>query len=227
MPSFQNMTLSGKFFAGLCLSLLLITQVMAKSNNTDLILSAEKGDLSKVKQLVNEGADIEQRDQQLRTALMSATLANQIEVARFLIEKGADVNAKDGIQDTPYLYAGARGLQEILELTLANGADLKSLNRYGGTALIPAAERGHVTTVKTLIDAGVAVDHVNSLGWTALIEAIVLGDGSDTYVEIIQHLINGGADVNLADGSGNTPLTLAKQKGFKKIIKTLQDAGAK
>ncbi|WP_416238660.1 ankyrin repeat domain-containing protein, partial [Raoultella planticola] len=109
--------------------------------------------------------------------------------------------------DSPYLYAGARGLQEILALTLAHGADLNSINRYGGTALIPAAERGHVATVKTLIDAGVDVNHVNRLGWTALIEAIILGDGSQKYADIVTLLIDGGADVNLADGSGRTPLT--------------------
>ncbi len=78
--------------------------------------------------------------------------------------------------------------------------------------MIPAAERGHVATVKTLIDAGVDVNHVNRLGWTALIEAIILGDGSDKYAQIVTELIKGGADVNLADGSGISPLTLAKVK---------------
>ncbi len=39
------------------------------------------------------------------------------------------------------------------------------------------------------------VNHVNRLGWTALIEAIILGDGSQKYADIVTLLIDGGADV--------------------------------
>ncbi len=211
----------------LSISLMFISHSFARSQSPSLVEIAEQGNVSAVKQALDQGTDIEQRDKRMRTPLMAATHANQVEVARLLIDRGADVNAQDSIEDSPYLYAGARGLQEILIMTLNHGADLKSLNRYGGTALIPASERGHVETVQTLIDAGVEVDHVNRLGWTALIEAIVLGDGSDKYQQIVTKLIQGGADVNLADRQGDTPLALAKQKGQRNIIEILESAGAK
>lgn len=211
----------------LMISLIFMGKGMANPQANSLVSLAEQGNLQAVKSLVEQGANIEQRDLRQRTALMAATHENRVDVARYLIERGADVNAKDNMQDSPYLYSGARGLQDILLLTLKNGADLKSTNRYGGTALIPAAERGHVTTVKTLIDAGVDVNHVNRLGWTALIEAIILGDGSDKYAQIVTELIKGGADVNLADGSGISPLTLAKSKGYRNLIEILENSGAK
>lgn len=211
----------------LMISLIFMGKGMANLQANSLVSLAEQGNVQDVKSLVEQGVDIEQRDSRQRTALMAATHENHLEVARFLIEQGADVNARDNMQDSPYLYAGARGLQEILILTLQHGADLKSTNRYGGTALIPAAERGHVATVKTLIDAGVDVNHVNRLGWTALIEAIILGDGSDKYAQIVTELIKGGADVNLADGSGISPLTLAKSKGYRNLIEILENSGAK
>lgn len=211
----------------LFIPLIFTTTSFADSNTLSLVEAAEQGKVAEVKQALDQGADIEQRDKRQRTALMAATHENQVEVARLLIDKGADVNARDSIEDSPYLYAGARGLQEILVMTLSHGADLKSLNRFGGTALIPAAERGHVETVQTLIDAGVEVDHVNRLGWTALIEAIVLGDGSDKYAQIVTRLIQGGADINLADRQGDSPLALAKQKRQRKIIEILKLAGAK
>ena len=110
-------------------------------------------------------------------------------------------------------------------MTLAHGADLRSTNRYRGTALIPAAERGHVDTVRTLIDAGVDVDHVNRLGWTALLEAIMLGDGSERYVRIVQLLVAGHANVNLADSNGETPLRHARQRGYGAIERVLVAAG--
>ena len=62
--------------------------------------------------------------------------------------------------------------------------------------------RDSVSTVKILIDAGVPVNHINNLQWTALHEAIVLGTGSPDHVETVRLLIEGGADVTIADGSG-------------------------
>ena len=150
------------------------------------------GDSAMVARLIGEGAAVDLRDGRGRTALLLATHANRVELARVLIEAGADVNAKDSIQDSPYLYAGARGHDAILELTLTHGADLTSTNRYGGTALIPAAERGHVETVRRLIAAGVDVDHVNRLHWTALLEAVILGDGGPRHQRIVELLLAAG-----------------------------------
>ncbi|WP_269932018.1 ankyrin repeat domain-containing protein [Aminobacter sp. HY435] len=187
---------------------------------------ATNNDPAAIRQLVSRGVEIDARDEQGRTALLVATHANNIDAARALIEAGADVNAKDAISDSPYLYAGARGHLEILRMTLSHGADLKSTNRYGGTALIPAAERGHVETVATLIKAGVDIDHVNNLNWTALLEAIILGDGGPRHVAIVRLLVEAGANVNLADGDGVTPLAHARQRGFDEMERILVAAGA-
>lgn len=189
--------------------------------------AAKTNDAARITQLLAEGAEIDARDSGRATALMVATRSNAVDAARALIDAGSDVNAKDGINDSPYLYAGARGHLEILRMTLANGADLTSTNRYGGTALIPAAERGHVETVKTLIDAGTDVDHVNKLHWTALLEAIILGDGGERHRQIVELLVNAGANVNLADGNGVTPLQHARSAGYQDIEKILAAAGGR
>ena len=174
------------------------------------------GDLAQVR-LVAGKADLEARDRQGRTALLLATHANHVEIARALIEAGADVNAKDGIKDTPFLYAGAEGRDEILELILATGrAKLDDTNRYGGTALIPAAHHGHPSTVRILLQAGLDIDHVNDLGWTALLEAVILGDGGPVYQEIVGILVDAGAQ-QISDRDGVTPLEHARRLGFTEI----------
>ncbi len=63
-----------------------------------------------------------------------------------------------------------------------------------GHCVDSGAERGHVSTVRMLLRAGVAVDHVNRLHWTALLEAILLGDGGKRHVQIVQLLLEAGAD---------------------------------
>jgi hypothetical protein len=110
-------------------------------------------------------------------------------------------------------------------MMLTHGADLKSTNRYGGTALIPAAERGHVETVRTLIESGVSVDHINDLGWTALLEAIILGNGGERHRQIVDMLLKAGANPDLADREGVTPLEHARSRGYREIERSLLAAG--
>ncbi len=176
-----------------------------------LLTAASDGDTARVRELIARGADLEVRDERGRTPLVAATKNRAVDAARALIDAGADVNAKDDLQDSAYLYAGAEGIDDILELTLTHGADLRSVNRYGGTALIPASEHGYVSTVRRLIAAGVDVNHVNKPQWTALHEAIVYGDGSDKYQQVVRALLDAGADPSIRDGSGRTALDNAER----------------
>jgi len=195
--------------------------------NNLLLHAAEQGDTATVRQLLAMGAKIDSRDELGRTPVMAATHGNHIETVQVLIDAGANIDLQDNRQDNPFLYAGAEGLLEILKLTIDAGANTKLTNRFGGTALIPAAERGPVTVVTELLTrTDVEIDHVNNLGWTALLEAIILGDGGPARTEVVRLLIEAGADVNLADGQGVSPLTHARQRGYSAIIELLEAAGA-
>ena len=112
-------------------------------------------------------------------------------------------------------------------MTLAAGADLKDTNRYRGTGLIPAAHHGHVEAVKLLLATAIDKDHVNNLGWTALLEAVILGDGGAAHTEIVRLLVEAGANVNIADRDGVTPLAHAKQSGYSGMVRILAAAGAR
>lgn len=195
-----------------------------------LIDAAARGDLAAVQRALEAGAPLEARDGSGRTALLAATQGGHAAVARWLIERGADVNAQDSMQDSPFLLAGARGHTEIV-LAAHPKADPKVLNRYGGTALIPACHYGHVETVRALLEwkgpNRVPVDHVNRLGWTALLEAVILGDGGARHTEIVRLLLLHGANVNLGDSAGVTPLAHARQRRQDAIVALLQKAGAR
>ncbi|WP_313621306.1 ankyrin repeat domain-containing protein [Achromobacter sp.] len=201
--------------------------VAAQDRGAQLLEAAAKGDTTRVRDLVAQGAPLETRDEEGNTPLLRATQGNHAAAAGVLIEAGANVNTQNRMQDSAYLLAGARGYQEILELTLTHGADLKSTNRYGGTALIPACERGHVEVVNRLLQAGVDPNHVNRLGWTGLLEAIILSDGGPRHQAIVALLIEGGADVNLPDNDGISPLRHARQRGQTEIVQMLERAQAK
>ena len=210
-------------------SLITATGALAEDGlETELHIAAKANDAARVKALIDGGAKIDARDKAQRTALLAATRANAIDAAAVLIAAGANVNAKDNIRDTPFLYAGAEGRLEILRLILAtNKANLKDTNRYGGNALIPAAHHGHPETVRELLKTEIDIDHINRLNWTALLETIILSDGGPTHQDILRQLIEAGANVNIPDGDGVSPLAHAKQRGYSEMVKMLEAAGAK
>ncbi|WP_373427329.1 ankyrin repeat domain-containing protein [Arthrobacter globiformis] len=160
--------------------------------------------------------------QKLDQRLVLAAKANDLALAAQLIREGGNVNAKDSIQDSAFLYAGAEGFNDILRLTLAHGADVRSTNRFGGTALIPASEHGHVETVRILIAAGVPVNHVNKLGWTAMQEAILLNNGGPRQQDVVQQLLDAGADPNIRDPQGRTAAENAERLGFAEIARLIR-----
>ena len=93
--------------------------------------------------------------------------------------------------------------------------------------MIAAAHLGHDGVVRALIRAGAPLDHINSLHWTAVIEAIVLGDGGPRHQACLKALIEAGANLQIADREGKTPLTLAKSRGFSVMAAMLERAGAR
>ncbi len=192
-----------------------------------LLTAVEQQDTNAVLSLIQQGANINVTDNQGRTPIMVATYGNDVKTAKVLIDAGADVNIQDGMKNNPFLYAGAEGYLEILKLTIDAGADPTLTNRYGGTALIPAAEHGYIDVIKELLTrTNIDVNHVNNLGWTALMEAIVLSDGNEIQQQVIRLLIEHGANINIPDHDGVTPLQHARAHNFKEIEEILLQAGA-
>ena len=118
--------------------------------------------------------------------------------------------------------------EDTLRVLLGLGASAKlTTSRYDGTALIAAAHLGHDGVVRQLIAAGAPLDHVNNLHWTAMIEAIVLGQGGARHQAVLQALLAAGANTRLTDREGNTPLALAKARGYAAMVDILEKHGAR
>ncbi len=197
------------------------TQPSRRSNpatrDRDLILAAQTGNTMAIQALLADGANLKARDAEGRTALIAAVAAHMGAAARLLIQAGADVNLQDNAQNSAFLLAAAQGDAETVRLALSHGANVRATNADGDTALIPAARRGYVEVVNELVKAGVPPDATNNLGLTALIEAVALGDGSEKYEKTVQLLLDAGADPNLPDRGGVTPMRHARQRGFHGI----------
>lgn len=195
---------------------------------TGLHAAAARGDAAEIVRLAAAGAERNGRDGYRRTPLHVAAYRSQLDAMRALVKAGADPNALEADRYDIVTIAAVADDLPVLRLALELGARAKNVtSRYDGTALIAAAHLGHDDVVRTLIRAGAPLDHVNNLGWTALIESIVLGDGGARHTATLKALVEAGANVNLADRSGTTPLALARGRGYREMTAILEKAGAR
>ncbi len=196
--------------------------VTQRRADRQLLAAAAAGDATTAALALRAGADLETRDDRGRTPLLLAAAQDRLAVARLLVHLGADPDALDGRHDTPWLVTGVTGSVAMADLLLPARPDLTVRNRFGGTSLIPASERGHVDYVRRVVKTGIDVDHVNDLGWTALLEAVILGDGSRRYQEIVRILLAAGAERSIPDRNGVTALQHAERQGFTSITGLLR-----
>ena len=195
---------------------------------TGLHAAAHKGDVSQLEKHIAARADVNGRDAYGRTPVHVAAFARQRDSLRALARAGANLELLDSDRYDAVTIAAVADDEDTLRVLLALGASAKlTTSRYDGTALIAAAHLGHEGVVKQLIAAGAPLDHVNNLHWTAMIEAIVLGDGGPRHREVLRALLAAGASARLTDRQGNSPLTLAKARGYQEMVQMLERAGAK
>lgn len=190
--------------------------------------AAAKGDVAAIERAVRGGAALDAVDPQQRTPLHVAIFMKQHEAARALLRLGADPNRLEfGRYDIITIAAVANDLPG-LKIALEGGGNPRAITSvYDGTALIAAAHLGHAEVVRMLIAAGAPLDHVNNLGWTALMESIVLGDGGTAHTDTLAALVKAGANVDIADRDGVTPLSHARRRGFTAMTEILERAGAR
>ena len=220
---------------GLCLALS-AAQALAQAppNKSEireykgLFSSTIKGELGETQRLLASGANPNITDDQGRTPLHIAFHRREREIARALVKAGANPRLTDNRGYDILGIAVVRDDLDSVALALELGADPKAVTgSYGGTVLNAAAQLGHDGVVAALIKAGAPLDHVNKAGWTALIEAIVLGEGTPRHLACVQALLAAGANPNLADRNGNSPLTLARKRGYAAIADAIAKAGGK
>jgi ankyrin repeat protein len=159
--------------------------------------------------LTKEDIDINARDCDGQTPLSQAAVNGYEEVVKLLLAKeNIDVNTKDEHGQTPLSRVAGEGRQEIVQLFLMN--ERTSLNVRdvdGRTPLSLAAENGHEVIVELLLGKNAAKISKEEMKWKSEEEKFLL--------------TRSGADPNIKDNGGQTPLSWAIDNGHKAIIKLL------
>lgn len=189
------------FFVFACL---FCGSVTAQNYNDSLLDGAWSGNAEKVQRAILHKADLNARLSDGATALHYACGGNYQQIVRILISAGADVNAKDNIDRTPLHISALNGNDSIGELLIVNGAGLKSRNSDGLTPLMVAVSNGNYYFSDMCLYYGDDIRQL-SIDSSGLCHMAVKSGNS----ALLQMLTDRGAEVNICDKSGRTPLAYA------------------
>jgi len=160
--------------------------------------------------LIAEGADVNIQDDEGRTALNYAYADHSFKPADILIEKGADLNLRDKFGRTVLFQAiEMLGNPEYIEkMLIKRGAKVDVFDNEGNSpihlAIQKAAEdQRDVPKIKMLLANGADPNTKNNAGMGCLGVSALIG-----FPDLVDLFIEHGADVNMRDNNGNTPLIL-------------------
>ena len=189
---------------------------VAADGKTALMFAVESQKPALVQALLDAKVDVKRVEEDGNSPVLVAAQEMQpesIEIIRLLGKAGAELNASTIIV-TPLVYAVEQGNAELVEVLLAAGADPNRETRGGKTPLAAAVYTPELLRVllKNKADPNLRVGSA-----TPLSEAI-LNDNA----EAVEILLESGADPDLADPNGTTPLQLAEQNFKNDILEMLR-----
>jgi phosphate transport system substrate-binding protein len=138
--------------------------------------------------------------------LSAASSANVAEIIILLL-RGADVNAVDWDGNTPLVLAAANNTPQVIRFLIGKGANVNAANHWGFTPLMYAAIRSsNPEVLRILLEYGADINAAYNDGATPLMFAAEYNS-----FEIIQTLLNNGADIALKDTEGKIALDYAER----------------
>ena len=191
---------------------------------TPLLLALKHNQLEIAKILIKHGADIELANKGGRTPLHFAIELGSIELTKAILERNANINVKDKKGMTPLHYASALDFDnpDMAQLLIANGANLKEVSHLGTTPLHMAAGKGFVNIARFLLQKGSDINAKDKKGFSALHYA----SDSTEKQNMVQFLIDNGANLKEVSHLGITPLHLAVNSVLVNIARLLLEKGS-
>lgn len=199
-----------------------------KTGWTALMLVSEYGSLDNIRELLDRGANPDLKNENGMTALMLA--ANQgwhlKDTIKELLDRGADRDLRNNDGKTAFdllkVKTNAIQIRDMMRLFAPNPAIIDPQTGISNLAII--ATQGNLELLEDVIDEhpNFNLDHQDQDGNTALIYAIV-----NRKPGRVALLLDRGANPNLANNGGGTPLAYANALNQEQIIEALTEAGAK
>ena len=200
------------------------TNISNNSDETCLMYAADRECSKEVLQaLIDHGADVNATNKENHIALITACAKKHEDAIHVLLKAGSDINIADKYGQTCLIYAADRNCsKEVLQAMIDHGADLNATNKDNRTALMRACEERHEDAIYILLKAGSDTNISNNSDETCLMYAA----DRECSKEVLQALIDHGANVNAKDKDNHTALIMACAKRHEDAIRVLLKAGS-
>gem|GEM_PF-2149472 len=199
-----------------------------EAGDTALIVAAQRaGGARVVEYLLDKGANLKTATNDGATALHRAAECGDVDVLKLLVDKGADVDAQRknpfGGQ-SPLASAVVFGHGAAVRYLLSKGAKAN----IGDAGFSRAVFQGNVEIVKALLEAGVEVKNRGNQafpgfgGFEPILALACFSYNADP--QIVRMLLDRGADPTAKSQQGQTPLELARERGYEDVARLLVQA---
>ena len=196
-------------------------------------------DIEAVKNFVQKDKrNLRELDEGRITPLHKACMCNNAEIAKYLISEGADINAKDVNKMTPLHYACIEASDQLISLLAESKADTQIENNKNQKPsqilelrdkarkdLFNSLEKGEKDDKKIVIDIFKQWPDMINRPFSKGMRPIHLAAGFG-HPEMIELLLQYGADIEALDNKLNTPLHYAAMYNKPEAIKYLIQHGA-
>jgi ankyrin repeat protein len=209
--------------------------------STPLQWAVYNGDAAEVKQLLDAGADVTLANDYGASPMSLAAEVADTDVLELLLAAGADVDSPNPEGQTALMAVARTGNLAAAELLIDHGASIDARENWGGqTALMWASARRHPPMMELLLSHGAAIDarsttrdyqrhvqaegrpkNLDTGGFTPLLYA-----ARENCLACVDVLLANGADINLPDPDGVSPLHVAIMNANWDLAKRLIEAGA-
>ena len=149
------------------------------------------------------------------SALHVAAKNSNLEVMRLMLESNANADVANNMNMTPLHVASEKNCPEMIDLLIEFHADPMAVDKDKETPLIIAIRARHLENVKRLCD-NMTLNITNNKEETPLHVAAKLG-----FYEIVEYLLENGANPYCIDSVGNTPLHNAVINKHKECVRML------
>ncbi len=198
-------------------------QILSLPSFTPLMIAVSRGYKNMVNDLISQGADVNENNEQGETALMIAAADCDIpSTVQALIDAGAQINATDDFKNTALFRAVINQCVENIKILTQAGARVDIRSMDGQTPLAIASTDGNVVVVNALLDAHANPNLAINRGFTPLMNAVEEG-----HLDVVQALLDHGALVTIKNENDQTALDIARDAEGEhrdEIIKLLHEA---
>ena len=203
-----------------------ITYTQYNVTKTLLQIAFDSDNMHIFELIAKSGVNLNLKNANGETMLVSAIKSYKIAQAKILIENGADINLKDRSLSTPLMLAITENLENIVKLIVDRDPYMEACDMSIEYPITYAVARNNETIIKYLIEKNVSLNITSASGTPLIIAARNLNHA------IVKLLLDNGADVNFPSLNGKTPLIAALSSKTKynnaanDVIRFLIERGA-